>query len=242
MLFKKKKNKEEKGKAVSKELPPKRGERLIAQEEAVTVTALDEGAMEITKDSTFTTHHRQGSHRGIRASNIINDFFDIEHFRDKKILELGPGHYGFALLARHLGAHVVCVERDPVFIKLGRYLGFKVLDINFEDLTVDKAGQRFDGLWMKGAFNACRVKNTESLYDFVKTITEIITPVGWGWCVTANKTGHENEEEFEKERIEAQRGAFLQHGWNASPIGDDDRKRYALKYAGALYYFTRNLS
>ncbi len=228
-----------------KELPPKRGELLITQKKAVEVTTLDTAAMEITCKSTFTTHNRQGSHRGVRASNIINDFFNIEHFRGKRILEIGPGHYSFALLARHLGATVICVERDQVFVELGRYLGFEILDMNFDDLTVDNVDREFDGLWMKGTFNACRSKDINSIYNFVKTLNETLRPEGWSWCVTANKAGNlENEEEkklFEENMINAQRDAFVQFGWNASSIDESDRKRYALKYAGAHYYFTRNL-
>lgn len=228
-----------------KELPPKRGERLITQKEAVKVTAFDSEAVKITSKSTFTTHHRHGSHRGIRASNIINDFFNIEHFRGKRLLEIGPGHYSFALLARHLGATVICVERDQIFVELGRYFGFEILNMNFDDLAVNNLGKKFDGLWMKGTFNACRSKDINSIYNFVETLTEILLPEGWGWCVTANKAGNiENEEEkkrFEENMINAQRDAFVQFGWNASSIDENDRKRYALKYVGANYYFTRNL-
>ncbi|HBL12193.1 MAG TPA: hypothetical protein DD379_12435 [Cyanobacteria bacterium UBA11162] len=229
---------------LEKELLPKRGERLISQKEAMRVCAFDEQAMEITTKSTFTTHNRYGAHRAVRAANIINDFFYEEHFQRKTILELGPGHYSFALLARHLGAEVICVERDSVHVELGRYLGFKVLDMNFEDLTIDNVGKPVDGLWMKGAFNACRNPEIESIYSFVKKMTDLIAPMGWGWCVTVNKAANrEGEErtEFETSRIEVQRDAYAQSGWDVSLIQAEDRKRYALTYAGSFYYFTRQL-
>ena len=38
----------------------------------------------------------------------------------------------FALLAKQLGATAICVEWNSVNAELGRYLGFKVLETDFE--------------------------------------------------------------------------------------------------------------
>lgn len=94
--------------------------------------------------------------------------FSHEDFRGKEILELGPGHYAFALLARSLGARVVCIENDPTFAKLGRHLGFEIYERNFFDLTEIQLSEKFDGLFVKGTFNACVAPHREFIDEFVK--------------------------------------------------------------------------
>jgi len=226
------------------ELPPHRGEVLLTHQQAIEASAFDDGAMKIIESSEFTTHNRYGTHRAVRAANIINDFFRPDQFRNATILELGPGHFGFALLARRLGATVICAEKYQPHVELGRHLGFKVLDVDFLAMTPEAVEQPVDGLWMKGAFNACRFATDDEVSRVVQSFTRLLSPKGWGWCVTVNKAAQlpDGEREvFEQRRIELQKQAFLDCGWEVWPIDEADRKRYALTYAGARYYFTRNL-
>lgn len=228
---------------LEKELPPKRGERLIGRSDVLSACRYDAEATRIIETSSFTTHNRVGLHRHVRIGNILNDFFEPEDFRGKTILELGPGHYSFAMVARHLGARVICVERYEPHVALGRHLGFEVLDMDFRDVTPEAVGAPVDGLFMKGAFNACAFKDEEGIDEFVRGLTALMGPEAWGWCVTVNKAGgDESKEAFVDERIGAQRRAFKRHGWRATPIDEADRKRYAVSYAGARFYFTRNLA
>lgn len=231
-------------KRIKKELPPKKGERLITRKKALDTIFFNDEALDIISRSEFTTYNKFKPHRDIRVANILNDFFCIEHFKGKTVLELGPGHYGFAMLARSLGAEVICVERYPVHVELGINLGFEVLDIDFEKISLDTLNRRVDGIWMKSAFNSCRFKNIEAINDFVRQMTEILTPDGWGWAVTINKAGNLQgleKERFEDERILAQKESFERYGWKATPIIEEDRKRYAVSFAGSRWYFTRNL-
>ncbi|MGI0496913.1 class I SAM-dependent methyltransferase, partial [Limnospira platensis] len=153
------------------------------------------------------------------------------------------GHYAFALLARHLGAEVVCVERDPHFAQLGRYLGFEVLEIDFAELDREIFDKPFDGLWMKGSFNACNYKDEDAIVTFVDRLTELLCSDSWGWMITVNKASADivNGEEFVTKRIEIQRCAFGNTGWDVSWINDSTRSHYSLKYTGSLYYFTRGI-
>lgn len=231
-------------KLLTKELPPKSGETLITQREALEIGRFDKRALSIIASSEFTTHDRYGPHRAVRASNILNDFFRIEHFRGKTILEFGPGHYSFALLARRLGAKLICVEKYTPHVELGNYLGFEVLDLDFLEVTPELLGRQVDGFWMKGAFNACRFRGDDDIRNAVRQMTSLVHLNGWGWCVTVNKASASTGQDpvrYQMERIELQKDAFLECGWNASPIEESDRKRYALSYAGARYMFTRNL-
>lgn len=223
---------------------PKRGERLVTHAQTLKICNLDRRALKITKPSTFTTHNRHGPHRGLRVANIINDCFEPEHFRNKRIVELGPGHYAFALLARHLGAEVVCVDREPIFVQLGKYFGFEMLEMEIEQLSSEAIGGRAQGLWMKGAFNACRYQEDEQIVDLAQRISDLVVEDGWGWLVTANKADGivaEKGQDFVEHRIELQRTALERLGWDAAPIVEPDRKRYGINYQNARYLFTRGL-
>jgi predicted RNA methylase len=215
----------------------------LNQEKVLEVCDVGKQGLDIIASTSFKSQQSFNLRRGLRIANILRDQFELKHFAGQKILEFGPGHYAFALLARYLGAEVVCVERDPAFAQLGRYLGFEVLEMDFADLNLKDFEQPFDGLWMKGSFNACVQKNEAAIAEFVNRITELISPNGWGWMVTVNKASAalDNAEEFAKSRIEIQRQAFAQAGWDVSLIGDSARPRYALNYTGGLYYFTRGL-
>lgn len=226
-----------------KELPPKRGVRIISQEEALKAAALDAQAIAIT---TRVTQYSPA--RGVRISNIINDQFERYHFRGKTILELGPGHYSFSMVARHLGARMLCVDRNPTLLELGRYLGFEVYDMDFYALTAETLGRQVDGLWLKGAFNACYHPCVATVDRFVGQLNKLLAPAGWGWSVTTNKPDErmiaqlgDEVTGYQQARIEAQRAAFVRYGWSATPILEGDRRRYSLKHKGGLYYFTKNL-
>jgi len=226
-----------------KELPPRQGERLITWEDALDACEYPDEALRIIAGSDFTTHHRVGLHRHIRAANVLNDFFDREHFEGRTILELGPGHYSFAMLARALGATVICVERYDVHIELGRVLGFEVLDIDFRELTQEHVGRPLDGLWMKGAFNACVFRDDADVESFVEAKTSLLAPDAWGWCVTVNMTPKDQPPDvpFLEHRMNVQRSAYEAYGWTPYDIDEDDRKRYAVSYQGSPYYFVRGL-
>ena len=218
--------------------------KILNREKVLEVCDVGERGREIIESTSFKSQQSYNPRRGLRVANILCDQFNISHFEGKKIIELGPGHYAFALLAQYLGAEVICIERDPTFVKLGRYLGFQVYEMDFADIDLDKFGQPFDGLWMKGSFNACTYKNEDAISEFVNRITNLIAPDGWGWMVTVNKTTVkvDNPEKFAQHRIEIQRQAFEAACWDISLIREEDRPRYALNYTGGLYYFTRKLN
>lgn len=227
---------------LDRELAPKKGEHLIRREDALPICQLSEQAQQILEDTDFASQPKYNYRRGLRVANLINDLFSIEHLAGKRILELGPGHYAFALLARYLGAQVVCIERDPAFVALGRYLGFEVRDCDFNDLSLDMFDEPFDGMWIKGTFNSCNYETKDGINAFVERITPLVKPEGWAWCVTVNKDTNGHTDEWVEDRIEYQRECFVNHGWRVDPIEDEeDRRRYAIKYSGCYYHYTRNL-
>jgi len=232
-------------KILDRELPAHRPDSILTRQRALDACAYPPEAIEIIDGSSYNPNHAHvGFHRHLRASNVINDFFDAEQFTGKRIVEFGPGHYSFAMLARELGATVICVERHEEHARLGRVLGFEVIEKDFADLTPEDFGGQIDGLWMKGAFNACRMPNDQAIDDLVQLMTALLTPDAWAWCVTVNMFGKEDQPDNPKvlRCVELQRAAFQKHGWNIEPIDESDRKRYAMSYKACNYYFTRALA
>ncbi len=219
---------------------------LIADKDVDRVCDVGRAGRKIIDETGFSSQQEYNPRRGRRIANILNDMFERTHFEGKRILELGPGHYAFALLARHLGAEVVCIERDPAFVSLGRHLGFEIIDQDFHTLSPDQFEQSFDGLFVKGTFNACNPKDESEISEFVERITNLLWPEAWAWFVTVNKTASPPEGwkmgQFVDHRVELQRQAFADHGWDVSMMmGEEARPRYALKYSNSHYLFTRNL-
>ncbi len=223
---------------------PKRANYLVHRKQVEDICFVGEEGVKILQATDFRSQTDYNPRRGARVANILNDYFEASDFRGKRILELGPGHYAFALLARHLGATVTCIEKDPQFIKLGQHLGIDVRDMDFNDLSLEALGEEpFDGVWAKGTFNSCNYGSEEEVAGFVKRITDLVKPGGWRWFTVVNKTavaGAEGER-FLKQRMDAQYRAFLDHGWTATPIPEIDRPLYALKYRGSPFLFSKNL-
>lgn len=223
-----------------------RPDYLIGLDAVDAICEVGDAGRAVIASTSFASQSAYNPRRGRRVANVINDMFEPAHFAGRRIIELGPGHYAFALLARHLGADVVCVERDPAFVQLGRHLGFEVLDQDFNDLHPGQFSDSFDGLWAKGIFNACRPNHDHSLSDFVGRITALLKPDGWGWIVTVNKTRNApagwDSQSFIDHRVELQRQAFAAAGWEVSLIPDTQRSHYALNYANSHYFFTKRLA
>lgn len=202
----------------------------------------DQG-VRLIQETAFKSQNDYNPRRGRRVANILNDWFEVENFAGKKLIELGPGHYAFALLARHLGADVVCVERDPSFVELGRHLGFRVLDVDFNDLSPETLPEHFDGLWAKGTFNSAWAASDEAVRTFVSDKTSLLAPSGWAWFTTVNKGDDDSQSsrDFVTHRMDVQRDAFIDCGWSTCPILDEERPLYALNYRGCPYVYFKNL-
>lgn len=216
----------------------------VTAEEAGKVCDLDAAAKEMITTANLPSHTAFNHRRGFKAANIINDMFRPEHFQNRTIVEFGPGHYSFALLARHLGATVVCVEHDPTLVALGEYLGFEVHKTNLDLITRDFFGRQFDGLWLKACFNACRLPDERAVTRLVEELTGFLTPDAWGWLVPCNKgkaPAGEDRAAFEARRVSVQTEAFKGLGWTANVFNIATMKRYASAYANAPHIFTRGL-
>lgn len=216
----------------------------VTAEEAGKVCDLDAAAQELIVTSNSPSHTTFNDRRCVKVANIISDMFAPEHFQNRTLVEFGPGHYSFALLARHLGATVVCVEYDPALVALGEYLGFEVHNTNLDVITRDFFGRTFDGLWLKGCFNACRLPDDRAVTRLTEELTGLLTPDAWGWLVPCNKGKApvgEDQAAFEARRVSAQTQAFKELGWTANELDHATMRSYASAYRNAPHIFTRGL-
>ncbi len=112
-------------------------------------------------------------------ARIVNDFFRAEDFAGTRIMDIGPGLYPFAIIARALGAEVVAIEFDEALADLGRRLGFEVHGDDLDMLTEGRF-TGFDGLFLKGPFNPCR-QSTTTLPEAARRLDAVVSESGWGW-------------------------------------------------------------
>lgn len=217
---------------------------LIATEEAQSACEFDAKAQQIIISSRSPSHTTYKPGRAIKAMNAVNDMFSPECFENKTILDFGPGHYSFSLLARHLGATVICIEYDPSLVSLGEYLGFEVHNTNLDVIKRGFFGRKFDGLWLKGCFNACRLPDDNAVTQLAEELTGFLSEDAWGWLVPCNKgkaPEGEDQEGFEERRVNVQTQAFKGLGWTANEFDTPTMKRYASAYRNAPHIFTRGL-
>jgi len=158
------------------------------------------------------------------------------------VLELGPGHYGFALLARALGARVTCFEKDGAFAKLGAHLGFRMWEGDFySELGKGKYEEVFDGVWVKGTFNACHLKKSSRIMDFAKRLDACLRPGGWGLLVPVNKMGPDSGSQLVQECVRSQHDIMVALGWRAVELPESLRRAMAFHYSGSPFIYLKNL-
>lgn len=217
---------------------------LISKDQTLKVSKLDASLLDVIITSNLGSHREYNPRRALKVANAINNYFNKSHFKGRRILEFGPGHYAFSLLARELGAEVTCVEFDKSLAELGRKLGFFVYEDNFDGLPEKDFGCDYDGIWQKGCFNACRFRTDNDMERFVAAMTGILKEDAWGWVSTCNKTSDKNIDDVDKfinDRVKQQQSYMVKYGWELRPFTEEVGSKYAIKYANSPVLFTRNL-
>jgi hypothetical protein len=188
---------------------------------------------EEAKAIAMQTSNRFSVMRGTRTAHLMNALLDRRLLQGKRILEIGPGQYAFAILARWLGARVVCVDSNATIAKFGRAIGFEVIEMDLNRIEVGLLGERFDGLWMKGAFNPTGCSDHDRLRSVARRLNGLIADDGWGMIAPNGRQDAPQKYPGVATNVLAQRGAFVGLGWRALPISAEARDRCALK---AKYY------
>ena len=207
------------------------------------ITRLSHKQQALLSGSSLTSQPKASDLRSLRIASAMASFLSPEMLRGKRILELGPGHYAFACLARELGASVVCIENDPSLVALGESLGFDVIHTDFYQLPRSWAElSAYDGLWVKGTFNACRLSESTEVWGLSTALTTCLREAGWGVVIPVNKgTSASGTSSHIKERIATQRYAFETLGWQAIAPSLEFRRLRAMNYSGSPWIFLRNI-
>lgn len=219
------------------------GDINLTRDDSLRICSITDKQLEVVQTSSLASHRDYNPRRGIKVARALNQYFSCEMFDGKRIVEFGPGHYAFSLLARSLGAKVECVELDPALAELGRVLGFEVHEKSFDTVSDIGLEGKFGGIWQKGCFNACRFPEETDMEEYVEEMTALIDDNGWGWVSTCNKASGLNAdgEAFTKQRIELQQTYMKQHNWDLRPFEEEVGSKYAIKYANSPVLFTKGL-
>ncbi len=185
---------------------------------------------------------------------IFRDFLDETTFAGRRCVDLGPGHFDFAVLVQDRGGISFGLDHDPAVVALGRHLGFPVAPFALETLQGrDRLAalgfpDRFDGVFCKYSVNAYWFRDPEAVRDHVRALCALRSDDGWGWIApwngvkSADLPGYAVEDGLKRELAEAQIAAFVENGWSAFALTEAQCERYGV--SGATFnrpLFTCNL-
>ena len=129
------------------------------------------------------------------VQHIAQDFFTLDHFQGKHIVELGPGQCDFLDIAKNNGAITYGVDFDPCVTELGKLRGHHMAEAqNFQE-TWPYAKNTFDGIFCRGSLNYyATIKNgPQDAIAFLSQLFSSLKPDGWIWIAPWAKYSEEQE-------------------------------------------------
>lgn len=158
---------------------------------------------------------------------IIDDFFHGMNFKDKTILDLGPGHFDLAEIISERGGTVVSVDNDPAIVALGKSRGFECIQGDIRNLNSIITNRLFDGVFCKFSMNAYWFHSFEENRDFVNQIFQVMAPGAWSWIAPWN--GGTRVFEFGTlDVLRAQEEVFISCGFTHYELTQLEAKRYGV--------------
>lgn len=179
-------------------------------------------------------------------NNIFKDFFSGVDFKDKSVIDLGPGHYDFGLLAMKRGAvQVAAIDNDPAVLALGRYRNYNVVDAKLQDVKLEWFKEPFDLVFCKFSINCFWFWDDEAqLRGHIDHVTSLVKAGGSSWIAPWNglpKSIELSQAQIEK-ILSIQRDAFLSNGFKVAELTVQQAARYGVTGAVANHaLFTKNL-
>lgn len=166
----------------------------------------------------------------VHFERIFADFLHGTKLHGQKLVDLGPGQYDFGVIARERGADCWGIDNDPAVIELGRYKKFRVEEGRIHDVSAQRYGQDFDGLFCKFAVNAFWYWNDpEAHADFVGRLFSLLKPSGWLWIAPWNGPPKERiGQPGIRETLALQTELFRSRGCEAFDLGDGGARHYGV--------------
>lgn len=162
--------------------------------------------------------------------NILDDFFGGKEL-DGCYIDLGAGQFDFAEIVRERGGDCVGVDFDPAVIELGRYKGFKTIEMNIQNLAAHPIATEFDGVFNKFSLNAFWHWNDDAAHQaFVDALTKLIHPNGWAWLAPWNgvpKKADLNQATIDR-TLDFQRALFEERGFSTVALSPKATTSYGI--------------
>ncbi len=158
---------------------------------------------------------------------IFKDFLrDDALVRDRELLDLGPGQWDFAEVARERGVRrVVGVDNDEAVLELGTYKGFDAVDGDLRDVSAETLGT-FDGVFCKFSIDAFwGVDDAETELQTAR-VCGLVREGGWAWIAPWN--GAAQPLDPADARLAAQQRVFEEHGFRSFALSAELVTRYGL--------------
>jgi hypothetical protein len=174
--------------------------------------------------------------------NIFKDFLGNVAFTGTSVIDMGPGHWDFGVIAAQHGAQVYGIDHDPAVIALGKHKGFHTIEGELtKPGSLDLKG-RFDGLFCKFSINAFWFKNSvEAQREYISDLLAWGKPTAWIWIAPWNGAPA-NVPDPSMEPLEWQIKVFEEHGCKTTIMDPPTAKRYGVTGKVANHaLFTRGL-
>jgi len=126
--------------------------------------------------------------------NIVDDHPDIFDFKDKDVLDIGPGQLDFLDIAKKNGSKTtVGIDFDPAIKELGKVRGHEICVV---DLRQDWPfhDRQFDLIFCRGSINCFWYTTEERLNSFLNCLSSSLRPGGHLWIAPWNKPGAGRED------------------------------------------------
>lgn len=154
----------------------------------------------------------------INFMRFLKHFLRDKNLAEKTILDLGPGHYDFGILARFQGARVIPLELDPAVIELGRYRGFEPIEFDLKrPRFVESFGkQSIDGIFCNGSIDASWWTTMEEQIEYARDLYSCLRPDGWALIAPCNSGPEEIGSALDNQR--QQISAFKELGFKLTRL------------------------
>jgi hypothetical protein len=168
--------------------------------------------------------------RQVRLDEIMDDFALAGRCAGSRILELGPGHFEFAELARDAGAlEVVAVDNDPAVVQLGEARGFRTLEMDIREISLDSLGGPFDGIFCRSSFNAVWFGVSREVHEeWADRLASLLAADAWAWLAPWNYRIPEPSLDTTLTAIRHQVDTLVRRGFLAFRLGSELAHHYRM--------------
>lgn len=163
--------------------------------------------------------------------DIFSDFLSCVDLEKKLLLDLGPGQFDFAEIARPKGAIVHSIDNDPSVIELGEYKGLNVKLDNLKKLPKIKYDFKFDAVFCKYSINAFWFHDNDDRHrEYIESINNLMNEDGFAWIAPWNGVPKKTQlSDIEIQRVLAlQADLFKEYGFTGINLTKKLTRRYGV--------------